>query len=110
MLQSQDELKRDIKRWLKAQHYTYSWLAERCFVTETTVRNWMARRHIPTAKLHIIRGLMQQHTQLEQEQSHAVLAPAFESVIHHQLQQRAYAQGKTLMEYLVDSGSVNCFS
>ena len=53
----QDELKLNVKLWLKANNYSYAWLAEKCFVTESTVRNWMARKLIPAAKVHIIRFL-----------------------------------------------------
>ena len=51
---NQDELKMNVKLWLKANNFDYAWLAERCFVTEATVRNWMAQKPIPAAKEHII--------------------------------------------------------
>ena len=41
---NQDELKMNVKLWLKANNFDYAWLAERCFVTEATVRNWMAKK------------------------------------------------------------------
>ena len=43
----------NVKLWLKANNFDYAWLAERCFVTEATVRNWMAKKPIPAAKEHI---------------------------------------------------------
>ena len=57
---NQDELKMNVKLWLKANNFDYAWLAERCFVTEATVRNWMAQKPIPAAKEHIIRELIKQ--------------------------------------------------
>ena len=57
---NQDELKMNVKLWLKANGFDYAWLAERCFVTEATVRNWMAKKPIPAAKEHIIRELIKQ--------------------------------------------------
>lgn len=57
---NQDELKMNVKLWLKANGMNYAWLAEKCYVTEATVRNWMARKPIPAAKEHIIRELIKQ--------------------------------------------------
>lgn len=57
-MDSQENLKISIKMWLKAGRHDYAWLATRCYVSESTVRNWMARRYIPKAKLDIIRRLM----------------------------------------------------
>ena len=51
---NQDALKLKIKLWLKGNRQNYAWLAEQCFVSEATVRNWMARKVIPAAKVHII--------------------------------------------------------
>ncbi len=55
---NQEELKMNVKLWLKANNFDYAWLAEKCFVTEATVRNWMARKPIPAAKEHIIREMI----------------------------------------------------
>ena len=49
---NQDELKMNVKLWLKANGFDYAWLAERCFVTEATVRNWMGKKTIPPAQGH----------------------------------------------------------
>lgn len=54
----QQDLKADVKRWLKARGLDYKWLAEKCFVSEVTVYNWMAKKRIPEVKEHIIRSLM----------------------------------------------------
>lgn len=57
-LRPQQDLKADVKRWLKARGLDYKWLAEKCFVSEVTVYNWMAKKRIPEVKEHIIRSLM----------------------------------------------------
>lgn len=57
-LRPQQHLKADVKRWLKARGLDYKWLAEKCFVSEVTVYNWMAKKRIPEVKEHIIRSLM----------------------------------------------------
>mgnify|MGYP001525035667 CR=1 FL=1 len=57
-LRRQQDLKADVKRWLKARGLDYKWLAEKCFVSEVTVYNWMAKKRIPEVKEHIIRSLM----------------------------------------------------
>ena len=56
-LRPQQDLKADVKRWLKARGLDYKWLAEKCFVSEVTVYNWMAKKRIPEVKEHIIRSL-----------------------------------------------------
>lgn len=38
--------------------WTTNGLAEKCFVSEVTVYNWMAKKRIPEVKEHIIRSLM----------------------------------------------------
>lgn len=40
----QQDLKADVKRWLKARGLDYKWLAGKCFVSEVTVYNWMAKK------------------------------------------------------------------
>ena len=103
---AQDELKLNVKLWLKANNYSYAWLAEKCFVTESTVRNWMARKLIPAAKEHIIRSLMKEvpldipsRVQVTEETRVTLsLDPATRKV----LEKKAFAQGKTLAEFLAD--------
>ena len=104
--QNQDELKLNVKLWLKANNYSYAWLAEKCYVTETTVRNWMARKVIPAAKEHIIREMMKElplslpsRVQVTEETRVTLsLDPATRKV----LVKKAFAQGKTLAEFLAD--------
>lgn len=47
-------IKIKIKDWLKSSGKTYKDLADLCYVTETTIRNWMTKKKIPAAKLEII--------------------------------------------------------
>ena len=103
---NQEELKMNVKLWLKANNFDYSWLAEKCFVTEATVRNWMARKPIPAAKEHIIRELIKQMPLMlpsrvkVTEETHVTvtLDPETRKV----LEKKAFSQGKTLTEFLAD--------
>lgn len=56
----QEDFKLEVKVWLKKKGVGYAWLAERCHVSEATVRNWMAQRKIPLRKQAIIKRLMSQ--------------------------------------------------
>lgn len=104
--QNQDELKLNIKLWLKANNYSYAWLAEKCFVTEATVRNWMARKIIPAAKEHIIREMMKElplslpsRVQVKEE---TLVTLSLDPATRKVLEKKAFAQGKTLAEFLAD--------
>ncbi len=104
--QNQDELKLNVKLWLKANNYSYAWLAEKCFVTEATVRNWMARKVIPAAKEHIIRELMKDlpmalpsRVMVKEE---TLVTLSLDSATRKLLEKKAFAQGKTLAEFLAD--------
>ena len=85
---------------------TYAWLAEKCFVTESTVRNWMARKLIPAAKEHIIRELMKElplslpSRVVVTEETRVTLS--LDPTTRKQLEKKAFAQGKTLAEFLAD--------
>ena len=102
----QDELKLNVKLWLKANNYNYAWLAEKCFVTEATVRNWMARKVIPAAKEHIIRELMKDlplslpsRVQVSEETR---VTLSLDPSTRASLERKAFSQGKTLSEFLAD--------
>lgn len=104
--QNQEELKLNIKLWLKANNYSYAWLAEKCFVTEATVRNWMARKIIPAAKEHIIREMMKElplslpsRVQVKEE---TLVTLSLDPATRKVLEKKAFAQGKTLAEFLAD--------
>ena len=104
--QNQDELKLNVKLWLKANNYSYAWLAGKCFVTEATVRNWMARKVIPASKEFIIRELMKEmplalpsRVQVTEE-THVTLS--LDAATRRRLEKKAFAQGKTLAEFLAD--------
>lgn len=102
----QDELKLKIKLWLKRNGLNYAWLAQKCYVKETTVRNWMARKPIPIAKAYIINGLIREQATFlpgrikvqEETQITISLAPH----LFKKLEQRAFCSGKTLMNFLSD--------
>ena len=103
---NQDELKMNVKLWLKANNYSYAWLAEKCFVTESTVRNGMARKLIPAAKEHIIRELMKElplslpSRVVVTEETRVTLS--LDPTTRKLLEKKAFAQGKTLAEFLAD--------
>lgn len=54
----QETIKNQLKAWLKLKNKTYADVAEACYVTEATVRNWMAKKKIPIAKVKLIEQLV----------------------------------------------------
>lgn len=50
----QEELKQNIKSWLKDNGKDYAWLAEVCGVSKNTINNYLARKPIPASKIPII--------------------------------------------------------
>lgn len=107
--QSQDDLKIDIKIWLKKNKHDYAWLAEKSFVSESTVRNWMAQKSIPKAKEHIIRQLMKetpivmpqaQPSSAVEVRSETILTLKLDTDTRRRLEDKAFAQGCTLEEFL----------
>lgn len=108
---TQDDLKLNVKIWLKANGYDYAWLAENCYVSESTVRNWMARKAIPKAKEHIIRQLISQRPVIMPSSSPAssnisvkaetVITFRLEQEMQKALEEKAFTQGLTLEEFLV---------
>ncbi len=103
---NQEELKMNVKLWLKANNFDYAWLAEKCFVTEATVRNWMARKPIPAAKEHIIREMIKQlpltlpgRVHVEEE---TVIRLTLDPDTRKMLEKKAFSQGKTLSEFISD--------
>lgn len=105
--ENQKDLKLNVKLWLKANGYDYAWLAKNCFVSESTVRNWMARKTIPRAKEHIIRQLISHQTVVMPSAPSTIRVKA-ETVITFKLEQdtrkaledKAFKQGLTLEEFL----------
>lgn len=58
-LSRMQELKKEIKSWLKKLGKTRYWLAEKTYSTKPTVDGWLSTRGvIPRAKQDVIRGLM----------------------------------------------------
>ncbi len=56
----QMEFKSMVKQWLKSHRLDYRWVAERCGVSEITVRNWMSQKNIPPLKQQLIERIMVQ--------------------------------------------------
>lgn len=105
-VQNQDELKLNVKLWLKANNCSYAWLAERCYVSESTVRNWMARKPIPAAKEHIIRELIGRNALTAPAPVHVkeetLVTFSLDAETRKALESKAFAKGMTLAEYLSD--------
>lgn len=66
MSENQDELKKQIKAWLKQQNIRRDEFAAACFVSPNTVRNWLAQVSIPRDKEALIR-LMMEKTEREKK-------------------------------------------
>lgn len=72
-----------------------------CYVSESTVRNWMARREIPLAKQDIIRRLITQGSQLPLEvKTETIISIRLTEEIREDLNTRAREKGFTLEEYV----------
>lgn len=106
-MEAQDSLKLDAKVWLKANGRDYAWLAQQCYVTESTVRNWMARKPIPEAKAHIIRALiaaqplaMPARVAVKEE---TLITLGLDADTRKALENKAFAEGKTLAEFLSEA-------
>lgn len=100
-----DDLKLNVKLWLKANRKDYAWLAQQCYVSETTVRNWMAKKPIPKAKAHIIRELVSKNPVVMPEtpidvslQTHVTIK--LDREVTRRLEEKAFSQGLTLEEFL----------
>lgn len=62
MNSKKDEVKKEIKDWLKKIGKDREWLAEKCAVEKSSVNGWFAaRRSIPKTALAFIRTLMNDH-------------------------------------------------
>lgn len=111
----QKDLKLNIKIWLKSNGYDYAWLANNCYVTESTVRNWMARKKIPKAKEHIIRHLIAQRpvvlpgaaavTPPISVKAETLITFKLEQDVRRRLEEKAFKQGLTLEEFLTQTMS-----
>ena len=100
-----DDLKLNVKLWLKANRKDYAWLAQQCYVSETTVRNWMAKKPIPKAKAYIIRELVSKNPVVMPEtpidvslQTHVTIK--LDREVTRRLEEKAFSQGLTLEEFL----------
>lgn len=92
----------DVKTWLKNRKIKYSWLADQCRVSEGSVRNWFAKKHIPPAKMAIIELLMKEEKARPQPLRDLKNIPDlgkmflnFTPEIQEQIAQEALRQGMT---------------
>lgn len=98
--------KLEVKAWLKTSGRDYAWLASKCYVSEYTVRNWMARREIPLAKQDIIRRLMERDqaplsdTSIEVE-SETLVSMRLSSDVRYNLERLADEQGVSLETFIL---------
>lgn len=103
-----NDLKLNTKIWLKAKGLDYAWLAEKCYVSESTVRNWMARRAIPLVKQDIIRNLIEREPIVTRSFPIEVKSETFVSIhlaseVRQSLESKAAMKGLSLEQYLLDS-------
>ncbi|MBQ7024023.1 MAG: hypothetical protein IJN29_10595 [Akkermansia sp.] len=71
----QTEFKSTVKQWLRSRGLDYGWMAERCGVSEITMRNWMSRKFIPPLKVQLMERAMEQQPQfVSGENASAVVA------------------------------------
>ena len=54
----QEELKQNVKSWLKENNKDYSWLAEVCGVSKNTINNYLARKPIPASKIPVMESII----------------------------------------------------
>ena len=106
-IDTQDEFKMAIKLWLRRQGYDYAWLANQCSVTETTVRNWMAKKSIPAIKVAIIRSVMKDLPMILPRptmnvREKTVLELTLTAEMRSALESKAAPLGKSLAEYVQD--------
>ena len=96
---------------MKANGRDYAWLAEQCYVTESTVRNWMARKPIPKSKEFIIRQMIAQsavalpNAALSGDapisvKSETLITFKLGQDIRKKLEDRAFKLGLTMEEFL----------
>nr|DAF38087.1 MAG TPA: hypothetical protein [Caudoviricetes sp.] len=105
----------EIKKWLKERKIKYSWLANQCRVSEGSVRNWFAKKHIPSAKMALIELLMKEENAphkplqaLKNIPNMGKLFVSFTPELQEKIAQEALRQGMTphafiskLVEYYV---------
>lgn len=108
MTNEQSEFKNGVKQWLKNHRLDYRWMADRCGVSEITVRNWMSQKNIPPLKQQLIERIMVQAPQPSQGSTlpgvsvNASMSLTIQLApeMFHKLEERATAEG-TSPEMLV---------
>ena len=72
---AQTDFKNEVKQWLKTHRLDYRWMADRCGVSEITVRNWMSQKNIPPLKQQLIERLMVQLPATAAHSAHTTSIP-----------------------------------
>lgn len=65
MSENQNELKEQIRAWMKKQNMNRKEFAAKCLVAPNTVRNWLAKANIPKDKEALIRLMMEKTEEIE---------------------------------------------
>lgn len=103
--------KEEIKKWLDENGYSYEWLAAKCLVKYGTVRNWMAKKPIPSAKLELIRKEMSKQREDSDKKASsfpilngvaAVAVPLSEEDLKT-ISKAAQISGQTIEEFIRDA-------
>ena len=104
---AQTDFKNEVKQWLKNHRLDYRWMADRCGVSEITVRNWMSQKNIPPLKQQLIERLMVQlpATATRNEQSTSIPGVSVDAALsltvklapdlYRKLTERALEEGMT---------------
>lgn len=72
MNNSQEDLKEEVKNWMKSHGYSREWLAEQCGVQKSAVDEWFKkRRRIPETAERLIKQLM--HSEVEADDFSKIL-------------------------------------
>lgn len=106
---NQSEYKEGIKQWLKSNGRSYSWMADKCGVSEITFRNWMSQKSIPALKQKLLRRAMEESEGIDATPSalsgvrvDATLSLTIQlkAEIYHKLEMNASRRGLTAGELI----------
>lgn len=97
-----NDLKKNLKTWMKTKGKSRQWLADKCFVSKGTVDNWLSESgSIPHAKKELIRILMNSSSpsrMVAVEQS--TLSITFPQELYEVMEKSALDAGMTLRDYI----------
>lgn len=96
-----DELKKNLKDWMKAKGKSRQWVAEKCFVSKGTVDNWLSESgSIPHAKGELIRLLMASPSSPLVAVEQSTLSITFPQELYEVMERSALNAGMTLRDYI----------